>query len=272
MKKIILIILLFATSAYGEMQLARTNPYVAGGNYTAAASGPCDGVTGSVLYLYNGDYTDDTDAACSSVGAKLDGTVVNATVTANYVLVETGDDYLQHSIDTSELPEAGATIWFSAYIIDGDSDGVVDNVPLFEIGNSSWDANNYITVQVMTDGAGNGKIAGQFKHGGTLDQAHTGADTAAHDTWYRCGYSFKTGEAGNDHAIMCTACGGGGTEADCAGKGTWVGATLEDDDLAVLSTTPDVIRYGNLNIAEGTDDIRIADVYILSGFQTADPF
>lgn len=241
------------------------------------AAGPCDGITGSVTFLYNGDYTSDTDAACSSGKDKLDGTVSGAGVTTStdyiYIPNVIGDRYVQWTIDSTEINADEGTIWVSIYVTDNDTSTDLDAVVIAEIGNTTWDASNYFAIATASDGTGDGRVQVTRVANGVSDSVATPANSIALTTWYRCGYSWKTPQTGNDHAIMCTACGGGGTQADCSGKGTWVGAVEEDDDLQAFTGTINEARVGIKDFASSqTDGERVADFYILSGFKTADPF
>lgn len=265
--KLTLLFLLLCTPVQAQ-ELASMMMMGGGGS---AAAGPCDGITGTVTYLYNGDYPSDTDAACSAGKVKLDGTVSGATVTANYILVAAGNQYVQHTLSSAEFDTTLGTIWFSMYVVD-DGDGNVEGVQIFEIGVAVWDSNNVLFIEVAGDGAANGRLNASYKGSGTADTVVTAADSIAHSTWYRVGYSWQM-DAGNDHAIIAIACGGGGTEADCAGKGTWVGAVEVDDDLVEMNAQPTVIRLGELSTNNTmTDDIRVADFYIHNTYKAADTF
>lgn len=274
MKKILLFLILILFVFSPSSADVGVSSYGVG--HGGAVAGPCAGISGSVTYLYNGDYTDDTDAACNSSQAKLDGTVQDATVSSDYVQITSSDDYLSHAVTASEIAAAGATVWFSLYFIDADTDTHLDTACGCEFENTSFDSDNFIYMTSTGDGDGAGKITFRHKGGGTSDSIATAANSIAVATWYRCGYSWIEDGSEPDHALMCTACGGGGTQDDCSGKGTWTGAIEETDELDTtpLETAINIVIFGELNSgASTTDDTRIADVYSHVGqFKAVDTF
>ena len=250
--------------------MARTT-FIVGGGGVPAESSNCP--SGTWTYAYTGDYPSDTDAACDSAGGKLDGTISGATVSSSYVLIEAANQYLQHSIDSTEFSTSAGTIFFSVYPVDADSDGVTEACQIFEIAVSVWDTNNNMFIEIAGDGAGAGRLNAGYKGNGQSETVVTAVNSISAGAWYRVGYSWQMA-AGNDHAISIVACGGGGTQADCAGKGGWVTGLVEvDDDHAEMTAQPTVIRIGELaaNMTM-TDDVRVADFYIISGYKSADPF
>ena len=252
------------------------NTVIIGGS-VSDEGGECSCIVGSVTYCYNGDYTADTDAACDSAKGKLDGTLVDATASTSYVDVDIsaiGDNYLRHTIDSSEL-SGGATgtntIWLS-FFLGNDGDADVEQTQIAEIGLDTWDSNNYIQINVQSDGSGPGQTVVTQYANGTAYSVYTAINATDDDTWYRLGYSWDADEAGNDHALYQVAC-GGSTQADCAGDGDWTTPTDEDDDDLDALTQPDRVWHGQLNTTSTlNEDLRVADVYFLSGYKTADPF
>lgn len=260
-----------------ENQLARLSLPVVGGSVPVASSA-CP--SGTWTYAYNGDYTADTDAACDSAGAKLDGTLsaTPPTVTSSYVTIVQADRYIQHTIDATELSTAAGTICFSFKIDDatGDTDGNVETVQFMEIGVADvpgWSTANRIFLEAAGDGSGAGRIVGYHIGNTTEDTVLTAADGVSVNAWYRACYSWQPGRATADHAIGVIACGGGGTQADCAGKNGWNNKVEVDDDIVELTAQPAVIRIGEYRNGESmTDDVFVADVFIMSGWEATDPF
>lgn len=266
---LILLLLLFAFPLYARMMPAMLGR-------VEVSAGPCSGVTGGVTFLYNGDHTSGTNYACSSAQAALEGTVegTDTTTSTDYAYIPakaTADKYVSWAADSSEVSTTIGTVWFSVYVVDVNSDTDVDSGTFLEIAYA--DADNGIRVETVSDSAGAGYIRGSFEGGTTVDLVSLPANSIELATWYRCGYSWQHPGSGNDHAIMCTACGGGGTQADCTGKGTWTGAVEEADALVEFSGSSSVFIIGAENIG-GThsDGYRVADIYVFQTYKATDTF
>ena len=221
-------------------------------------------------FSYNGDHTSGTNYACDSIGVAINGTVFGATVTANYVLSEDRDEYLTFAVDSSEIAVGSGTYYVSIYIVDADADTHVGSVNVDEIGRDSWDSTNHIRLVVAGDGDGNGRLHAVYIGAGNNQTVYAAADGIALGTWYRVGYTWDSSRTNEDHALSVVAC-GGTTEADCSGVSESWGTAA--DDITNMENDVQVITLGEKDSSGTmTDDIRIADIAILSGWQTTDPF
>jgi hypothetical protein len=124
MKKAFIGLLILVLSAWAQyvfsaepIQLARMNPYVAGGAGAASTTYTDCSQIGSHAFVYFGDYTGDTDKGCKGSSTALDGTLSGATVVAggtdpgtasptsagNVLKLAASNDYLRWSISSGDI-------------------------------------------------------------------------------------------------------------------------------------------------------------------------
>lgn len=218
------------------------------GQTVASGGDPC-GCSGTYMFCYTGDYSGDTDKACFNSGAsQKDGTVVDASVSADYVTWSSTNDYISWAISGDDgFNDDEGTLYFDYYI---DDDGNIGYNALIE---SYADANNYLMIYI--NGADDRVIA-RFISNGSTQELYL---SAAAGTWVRVGYTWQTGaDAGGKHALSID------------GGSTW--GDEDTEDLDSWTTAPDDITIGE---KDGGVDVyenpRVRNLIILSGYKTADP-
>ena len=211
---------------------------------------------GTYSFAYDGDFTGDTDAACfTSGGANKQGTVTADTVSTEYIEYNAVDEYVTWAVagEDGVSDEGPHTVFLSLYVSD-DGDTNMETNALFEV---VADADNNLDCRVADTGDAVSCVM-EFQ---TTLKTKTSTVTLSFDTWYRVGYSWQTGEAGNDHATSVVTV---GSEA------SW---EEDDDDLGVWGSAPTEITVGEKESALAVNDtVRIKDVCILSGYKATDIF
>jgi len=248
MKKwIVLILLLFSVNVYaGNLIVGQ------GGLGVTSAAGEAGCVSGA-LFTYNGDHTSGTDYACDSAGAGLDGTIVDATVSADYVEFSAVNDYLGWTIDTSEINTSVGTMFCSVYIIDRDTDTNISDAVIFESYN---DANNYFKCLV----AGTQDEI-QCTHVGTgTSSAALSTHVLSFDQWYRIGFSF---DAANDTISVQTV--------ELGSAFDWTGGE-DAESVDVWASAIDEFRIGELECGSSVNEtLRVKDCVFVNGYEASDP-
>lgn len=200
---LIFILLLFTTSAYAEMQLARTNPYIAGGNYSAAC-GSCQGAASC------------TDVALGcSYRETFNGALECATgYTSN---CSAGEDWWTVAgntpdFDNTSYPASGAT--YAMYLY--------NTVSVRNTTNLASVAENYAAAHVYIETLGPNVGVLAFKvtttTACTMDFAVTGVLTVTADGG-TVTPTIATLAAGNAYYLLLRYKTGGGANAECEG---WV--------------------------------------------------
>ena len=251
MKKILTIIILSVVLIYSAWLYrdAKAN-VILGGYYGGAYTCPVAGTT----YSYDGDHPTDNDTACDSAGAALAGTIVDATVTADYVLVENTNDYLMHSIDASELDGDEGTIWLDFYLIDGDTDEDVEEGAIFEIFYDTFDnmccwVDNSDKVRCEIESSSDG---------GSSFSPYCDNETIVHNQWYTLGFAWS--KSGGQISITSEK----------------YGEAVDWDDNAnqikSFGNQPTSIKYGELSMGRQMgDDVRTRNGVICASYKCADP-
>ena len=210
------------------------------------------------MFNYDGDYPSHTNYACkNSGGATIDGNVVGATVSADYILIESTNQYVGFASDTTSFNSALGTLYFTVYFIDGDSSGTVNGNDLFEI---IYNATNSIFIY---NHESNGNILFSYEGGDTVDTATSTESQLALETEYRVGVSWRV-DAGYDMAISVVE--GEGTSP------SWIQVD-RDPPTMPMEGEPATITIGeNTGFGYGvTDDYRIYNVRILPTWEATDP-
>lgn len=210
--------------------------------------------SGTYMFDYDGDYNGDTDKACfTDGGANKDGTIVDATVTSDYVEYSASDDYITWDVASEDgICDTLGTIYFSVYIVD---DGDIGENALIE----SINGNDKLAV--FTNDSTNGVYGMHAGNNGAHVMYVASAMGFTIGTWVRVGHSWQTGIGGNDHALAINAVGAATTWQD-----------EDDDDLLAWNANPDDITIGENAIGKTVNDtVRIKDVRILSTYKATDP-
>jgi len=250
------------SEAEANVQLMRRNLFAKGegaASTTTTTVAGCPSWVDTYMFAYDGDFPSDTDEACFTSGAdSKDGTVVDADVNAYRVEYSAANDYVQWSVsDGDGVDDSEGTLYFSLYITDeGNAD--VDSNALMEVWNDG-DNNIYISTDDSTD-----KIRAFHEGNGTQANAFSG-DAITTGAWYRIGYTWQTGaDAGGKNSTSSVALGN---------SVNW-DEDVEDLDDWAGDKQPNSITVGEQLSQVGVNDtsIRIADLVILAGYQTADPY
>lgn len=209
--------------------------------------------SGTWTFAYNGDHPTGTNYACDSAQAALEGTVVDATVSADYVEYSGIDDYIKWTIDSSEMSYSAGTLYASFYLVTSAGD-----CPIIEI---YVDANNYIVCSAYDQ---DDRIICYFMGSSTVQGHASDNSSTSADTWLRLGYSWQTGaDAGGKHSISVVAEGAPSWGAD------------SNEDLDDWTSAADSLVLGedqNPHLAGPNITGRIRNVAIVSGYQGTDPF
>jgi hypothetical protein len=249
-KYLILAILLIASPAW-----AWTNVINVGGGLEEAAEAGC---VADTAFSYNGDWEGggaDDNAACDSDGAtKIDGMESGSvSVDSSYVTFSTTNSYVTWVIDSDNIDDEVGTIYCDVYI-ESSIDGY----------NVIWESIGLATEDQMYCMIESGTLDFYCLHEGQNAGADAGRGTSAltADAWYRCGFSWQTGVAGNDFAISSPA------------KGSATAWTESDKDLTAWAAgnQPDDFTIGeNVNGNQVTDTVRVRDCVILKTYKATDP-
>ena len=225
------------------------NPMIvtSGGGATGEA-----GCIAGTTFSWNSEHSVDTDTACDSAGSPLAGTLVDATIVDDYVLVTAVNDYLQWTIDSTEFNGSLGTVWLSFYLIDGDTDTDVEAGTIFEI---YGDVANEIFCYVAT---ATDTVA--CTHRGTATNLSVGGgnETLVHNTWYRLGYAWNV------------STGAQSVTAEVLGQA----AAWDDDADAIdnMAVQPTLVTIGEQNSANAmADHVRTKDFVICNTYKCTDP-
>ena len=250
MKKLILALLFVACLSFHVSALGPMSLMSGMGTSVSGEAGCVSGTT----FAWNSLHSSGTNYGCDSAGEALQGTLTGATITDDYVLVTVSNNFLKWTIDSSEFDPSEGTIWYTMMLIDGDADEDVEAGTQFEL----WvDADNNLICYLS---AAEDQIRCFFEgsEGGVVN--HTmfcGNEVLVHDEWYDIGISWSTTQPG----FSCTS--------ELSGQ-----AVAWDDDADALGTMtqPTELVIGEED-ANGTysDDVRIKNFVIISGWKTADP-
>jgi len=251
MKK--LLIALFSIVCFASIASAKPVTFTgAAGSYATTYTCKVD----TYMFAYDGDYDGDTDKACFISGAaNKDGTIVDATVTSSYVEFSAVNDYILWVVAGEDgiNDEGPITIYFSMYIVDDTNGDLDENVLVESVSNSD-------NMLVLYTSDASDSVAVTFESGGTKVAIISTVDPNM-GAWYRVGYSYQTGVAGNDHAISVVTLGNAPNWEET------------DSDLVAWDFDADDITIGEKSSAKNvTDTVRIKDLCVLSGYKTADIF
>ena len=215
------------------------------------------GCIAGTTFSYNGDHSVDDDTACDSAGSPIAGTEAGeVTVDSDYVYVPSSNDYLRWVIDSTEFNGDEGTLWVSIYVVDLGVPETVGATPTFEVYYSSDSANNNLICYVDPS---NAQVRCFHEGNGTANNAYGGNETLTYDTWYDLGVSWSVSESA--FAVTC----------EISGQAA---AWDEDPDDTITSwaAAADRILIGEDVLSAGTNDaVRVKDLVIVSGYQTADP-
>ena len=234
-----------------------------GGGVTAAVGSTVDNCPDATYEMaYNGDCTSGADYVCYESGSDSEqGATQDATVSTSDVQFSAQDDWLKFTVTgdfTSGLGDEG-TLFLTVYFTnEGDAD--VEENAVIEYWN---DASNFVEVYVDT----NGKMGGMHRGGGgSLQLVQTGFGSIGNDTWYRCGYSWQIGaDTGGVHSIKCAA--------QQTALADWSSEVEEIEDLDTWPDDADTFAIGEENRSRAVNDIpvHVKDIFLLTGYQSADP-
>ena len=242
---IVLLILLIPTLVFASLMRRRAIVAVAESTTTTTAASAC--WSGTYMFAYNGDYTADTDKACFTNGdVNKDGTVVDATVTSDYVEYSAVNDYVEWVVSAEDgFSDEQGTVYLSLFIVD---DGAVGENQLMEF---FGDANDYMKIQTFSSA-----VFGAYHFSETEGSDYTVGSEVLADTWYRLGIAWKTGTGDPDFS------------ASMNGGSSWADDT---DGLEAWTDAVTAIRIGEKDSGENVSDtVRIKDVVILSTYKAAD--
>ena len=211
---------------------------------TVAAAGlPCP--TGTYMFAYNGDYTADTDAACSASGAtKEDDTAkVDVTTSTSYITYPSSNDYIEWTGAADELAsDEACTICMTVFI-----PSALSEEAIFEI---VGDANDYIYGMIHSQG----RWYVNYTYSGTAVAVFSGSASITFDTSYRLCASWRQ-DAGDDFAYKVDA-------------GSW---TASDTDLQTMGASPVTVTVGENIVSKSVENNpRVSDISIKAGWQAAD--
>lgn len=211
-------------------------------------------MAGTYTFAWTGDFTADTDKACSSSSdtVGIEGAITGTTISTTYgeagsygIIVDSGNDYVSYttSADTHINPEAAYTVWARVYV----SANPIANTDVFRAcGSSDCSTGGTIFIQVRTSG----EIYGQYN-----TYSNYSASTVATGQWADIAYTFDP--VNQDH--------------DVTHNGTnW----SEDVNELVTAITTDTVAIfiGNKTTSSpSTSTVYIDKVAIVSGYRAAKP-
>ena len=219
----------------------------------AAPGGSCP--AGTYEFGYNGDYdTGKEDYTCYKSGAANEqGTSVGSpTISSAYVIINAQNENVNWTVtgDIAANMDAEGSLFFSVRQVEGTQ---INANPIIEFSYGSTEGQDVIRCSFT----GTSRIY-CFNYG-------AGQSTyveAAINTNYRCGYSWH---AGNDvHVLDC----------ETSGSVTWddTGENKDNEQIDTFSNDPDTLTIGdNIYTVSSGDDVRVWDVFLVSGFEGTDP-
>lgn len=226
----------------------------AGGS--AGVADPCGCLASTYMLCYTGDYSGNAAVACKTNGAgTVTGTVVDATVSADYVSVSANNDYISFAVTDGDIinDELG-TIFFSVYITD-EGDATVEDNALIEVNTAVFTEDKIFCVVL---GASD-KIRCYHEGGNAGDISATSSSTITTGAWYRVGYTWDT--TNDKHSVSLVT------------KTSATSWTEESEALTPFTNQPTAVKIGELSSGIPANDIPIliADMVILSTYQATDP-
>ena len=261
MKRIIFLLLLLPSLCWGQ-EYARMNPYILGSG-AAAAVYTCH--SGTYMFYYDGEYSGDTDKACSGSGAgTLDGNAEGGSFSTSGGTATGCDNdvYWENTAGTTfptmvGTDSAGSIYFTFTHNDDGDED--VETTALLEF--RAYANNAYIRINIQ--GASNTVTAVQYDGSNTAQVTST--DTVSSGGTYRVGYTWDT--ANNTHAI--------GIKTPAAAFGDeW-----EDEDNDTINPwptnrEPQMMIIGEVSSSQCTsgEGATVTDFAVVSGYKATDPY
>lgn len=237
---------------------ARMSVGIVGSGGVAAAADPCGCPTSTYMFCYTGDHASGTGYACFTNGtATKNGTVVDATISTDYVSYSAVNDYIEWAVSSDDgVNDELGTLYFSAYLTD-EGDATLEGGAIIEIF-SGTDANNKILLYSYAANTG----ARGFHVGTATSHNVIGTGSLTTGAWFRYGLSWNV--ATSKLSVSIVALGS---------AHSWV----EEADALVAfdgAAQPTVIRIGESTSGLSVRDIPvlIKNVIILGTYQAADPF